>query len=67
MAVQDVLAKLGGQSGQDGGLATMFQLLNSNGGLPGIMSKLNQNGMSSSPGWGTGTTSPSPAPRCGRH
>jgi len=40
-----MLAKFGGQGGQEGGLGALSKLLNSNGGLQGITSKLSQSGM----------------------
>ncbi|HEX3513550.1 MAG TPA: YidB family protein [Trebonia sp.] len=45
MALGDILSKLGGQQGQQGGLATITRLLGGGNGLQGIMSKLNANGM----------------------
>jgi uncharacterized protein YidB (DUF937 family) len=40
-----MLAKLGGQSGQEGGLGALSKLLDSNGGLEGLTSKLTQSGL----------------------
>lgn len=43
-SLQDMVSKLGGHSGQDGGLGALSKLLSSNGGMQGISSKLSQNG-----------------------
>ena len=43
--LQDMLAKMGGKGGQEGGLGAMSKLVSSNGGMQGITSKLTQNGM----------------------
>jgi uncharacterized protein YidB (DUF937 family) len=45
MALNDMLAKLGGQGGQEGGIGAMSKLLSSNGGLDGLTSKLTQSGL----------------------
>jgi uncharacterized protein YidB (DUF937 family) len=45
MALGDILSKLGGQQGQQGGLAAITRLLGGGNGLQGIMSKLHANGM----------------------
>jgi uncharacterized protein YidB (DUF937 family) len=45
MGLNEMLAKLGGQGGQEGGLGALSKLLNSNGGLQGTTSKLSQSGM----------------------
>ena len=44
MALNDILGKLGGQNGQQGGLAAISSLFG-NEGLPGIMSKLQASGL----------------------
>jgi uncharacterized protein YidB (DUF937 family) len=43
--LQDMLARIGGQDGQEGGLGALSKLFSSNGGMQGMMSKLSQNGM----------------------
>jgi uncharacterized protein YidB (DUF937 family) len=43
--LNDMLAKLGGQGGQEGGLGALSKLVNSNGGLQGLTSKLSSGGM----------------------
>lgn len=43
--LEDMLAKLGGQGGQQGGLGALSKLFSSNGGMQGMTSKLSQNGM----------------------
>jgi uncharacterized protein YidB (DUF937 family) len=45
MALNDMLAKLGGQEGQEGGLGALSKLMSSNGGLDGLTSKLTQSGL----------------------
>jgi uncharacterized protein YidB (DUF937 family) len=45
MALNDMLAKLGGQGGQEGGLGALSKLMSSNGGLDGLTSKLTQSGL----------------------
>jgi uncharacterized protein YidB (DUF937 family) len=42
--MDDVLGKLGGQQGQEGGLNSLTKLFSDNGGLQGIMAKLTSNG-----------------------
>lgn len=42
--LDDVLGKIGGQQGQEGGLNSITKLFNANGGLQGIMAKLSSNG-----------------------
>jgi uncharacterized protein YidB (DUF937 family) len=42
--LDNVAAKLGGQSGEDGGLASLQKLVSSNGGLQGLTSKLTHSG-----------------------
>jgi uncharacterized protein YidB (DUF937 family) len=42
--LDDVLGKIGGQQGQDGGLASISKLFSANGGLQGVMAKLTSNG-----------------------
>jgi uncharacterized protein YidB (DUF937 family) len=44
--LNDMLAKLGGQDGQEGGLGALSKLVSSNGGLQGMTSKLADSGMS---------------------
>jgi len=44
-AMQDITAKLGGQQGQEGGLASLQKLFSSNGGLKGMTSKLTNGGL----------------------
>jgi uncharacterized protein YidB (DUF937 family) len=41
----EVTAKLGGQQGQEGGLASLQKLVSSSGGLQGLTSKLASNGL----------------------
>jgi uncharacterized protein YidB (DUF937 family) len=41
----DVMAKIGGKDGQEGGLNSITKLLNENGGLQGVMAKLSSSGM----------------------
>jgi uncharacterized protein YidB (DUF937 family) len=43
--LDQVTSKLGGQDGQEGGLASLQKLFNSSGGLEGITSKLTNSGM----------------------
>jgi uncharacterized protein YidB (DUF937 family) len=43
--LDDISAKLGGQQGQEGGLASLQQMFSSNGGLQGMMSKLTNSGL----------------------
>lgn len=43
--VQEMLSKIGGQGGQEGGLGALSKLFSSNGGTQGMTSKLSQNGM----------------------
>jgi uncharacterized protein YidB (DUF937 family) len=43
--LDDITAKLGGQQGQEGGLASLQKMFTSNGGLQGMMSKLSNSGM----------------------
>jgi uncharacterized protein YidB (DUF937 family) len=43
--LNDMLAKLGGQGGQEGGLGALSKLVSSNGGLQGLTSKLSAGGM----------------------
>jgi uncharacterized protein YidB (DUF937 family) len=45
MALNDIVNKLGGQDGQQGGVASLQRMVNSNGGLKGITSKLSNNGL----------------------
>jgi uncharacterized protein YidB (DUF937 family) len=42
--LDDITAKLGGQNGQEGGLASLQKLLSNAGGLQGITSKLTSSG-----------------------
>jgi uncharacterized protein YidB (DUF937 family) len=43
--LDQITAKLGGQQGQDGGLASLQKLFNSNGGLQGMATKLTNSGL----------------------
>jgi uncharacterized protein YidB (DUF937 family) len=43
--LSDITAKLGGQQGQEGGLASLQNLVNSSGGLQGLTSKLASSGL----------------------
>lgn len=43
--LDEITAKLGGQQGQEGGLASMQRMLNSSGGLHGLTQKLQQGGL----------------------
>jgi uncharacterized protein YidB (DUF937 family) len=43
--LDNVTAKLGGQQGEEGGLASLQKMFSSNGGLQGMMSKMTQSGM----------------------
>jgi uncharacterized protein YidB (DUF937 family) len=43
--LEDMVSKLGGKSGQDGGLGALSKLFSSNGGMQGMASKLTQHGM----------------------
>ncbi len=45
MALSDILDKLGGKDGQQGGIASVQHLVNSSGGLHGMTSKLTSNGL----------------------
>lgn len=45
MALSDIVNKLGGQDGQQGGISSLQHLVNSNGGLQGLTSKLSSNGL----------------------
>jgi uncharacterized protein YidB (DUF937 family) len=45
MGIQDTLAKLGGQKGQEAGMAALQKLVTASGGLQGITSKLSSSGM----------------------
>jgi uncharacterized protein YidB (DUF937 family) len=45
MALNDILDKLGGKDGQQGGVASLQRMINSSGGLKGITSKLSNNGL----------------------
>jgi uncharacterized protein YidB (DUF937 family) len=42
--LDDVLGKIGGQQGQEGGLASITKLFSANGGLQGVTAKLTSNG-----------------------
>jgi uncharacterized protein YidB (DUF937 family) len=42
--LDDVMGKIGGQQGQEGGLASITKLFSANGGLQGVMAKLTSNG-----------------------
>jgi hypothetical protein len=50
-----IAAKLGGQQGEEGGLASLQKLFSSSGGLQGLTSKLTSSGLS--PGSGPARTS----------
>jgi uncharacterized protein YidB (DUF937 family) len=43
--LDDITAKLGGQQGQEGGLASLQKLFSSSGGLEGVTSKLTNSGL----------------------
>jgi uncharacterized protein YidB (DUF937 family) len=43
--LDDIAAKLGGQQGQEGGLASLQKLVSSSGGLQGITQKLSSSGL----------------------
>jgi uncharacterized protein YidB (DUF937 family) len=43
--LDDITAKLGGQNGEEGGLASLQRMFTSNGGLSGMTSKLSNSGM----------------------
>jgi uncharacterized protein YidB (DUF937 family) len=43
--LDSVTSKLGGQEGQDGGISSLQKMINSNGGLHGLTSKLSQSGL----------------------
>ena len=43
--LDDITAKLGGQNGQEGGLASLQRMFTCNGGLQGMTSKLTSSGM----------------------
>jgi uncharacterized protein YidB (DUF937 family) len=45
MGFDDILGKLGGQHGQDGGLASIQKMFSSGGGLQGLTSKLTNSGL----------------------
>jgi uncharacterized protein YidB (DUF937 family) len=45
MALSDILGKLGGEQGQQGGIASLQRMIHSSGGLQGITSKLSSNGL----------------------
>jgi len=42
--LDDVMGKMGGQQGQEGGLASITKLVSANGGLQGVMARLTSNG-----------------------
>ena len=44
-SLTDITSKLGGQQGQDGGLASLQKMINSSGGLHGLTSKLASSGL----------------------
>jgi uncharacterized protein YidB (DUF937 family) len=58
--LDDIATKLGGQHGEQGGLASMQKLFSSSGGLKGITSKLTSSGMGQQvQSWvGTGANQP---------
>ena len=45
MGLQDILGKIGGQQGQEGGVATIQKLFGSDN-MQGILNKLNSSGLS---------------------
>jgi uncharacterized protein YidB (DUF937 family) len=45
MALNDIVSKLGGKDGQQGGVASLQHLVSSSGGLQGLTSKLSSNGL----------------------
>lgn len=45
VALNDIVSKLGGKDGQQGGIASLQHLVNSSGGLQGLTSKLSSNGL----------------------
>lgn len=45
MALNDIVNKLGGKDGQQGGIASLQRMVNSSGGLQGITSKLTSGGL----------------------
>jgi uncharacterized protein YidB (DUF937 family) len=45
MALSDIVNKLGGNEGQQGGIASLQHLIKSSGGLQGLTSKLSSNGL----------------------
>jgi uncharacterized protein YidB (DUF937 family) len=45
MGFDDILGKLGGKQGQEGGLASMEKMFSSGGGLQGLTSKLTSSGL----------------------
>lgn len=45
MALNDILDKLGGKQGQQGGVESLQRMIRSSGGLQGITSKLSSNGL----------------------
>jgi uncharacterized protein YidB (DUF937 family) len=62
--LDNALSKLGGQQGEEGGLASLTKMLKANGGLQGLMAKLTSNGQAQQvQSWvGTGENKPvSPA------
>jgi uncharacterized protein YidB (DUF937 family) len=58
--LDDIAAKLGGQQGQEGGLASLQKLFSSSGGLEGMTSKLTNSGLGKQvQSWvGTGANQP---------
>ncbi len=63
--LDQVTSKLGGQDGQDGGLASLQKLFSSNGGLQGMTTKLTNSGMGKQvQSWiGTGENKPVTGPQ----
>jgi len=63
--LNDLTAKLGGKDGQDGGLATLQQMISSHGGLQGLTSKLTSSGLGKQvQSWiGTGDNQPVTGPQ----
>jgi uncharacterized protein YidB (DUF937 family) len=58
--LDDIVGKLGGKQGQEGGLASLTKMLSANGGLQGLMAKLTSNGQAQQvKSWvGTGDNKP---------
>lgn len=61
--LDDIMAKLGGQQGQEGGLSAITKLFNSNGGLQATTAKMSQNGLPVQSWVGTGQNQPVTGPQ----